>query len=200
MFFLLFNLPCTMILEPIERDIPRDVAGRVDWASFPPAGQRKTPIKKSRRDEVLGRVVTTFRTRGHHGRFRQRTSVIITTTTAWRISQSVPFRIPSSSLDQKNLLETHGLELARSLLGIAILPPPVSLSVATSRSPVGAVSTGTSLPGRRLGSDGLLVGLGDDLAGEVEELEVARRFGREQNGGWTKVERKVKVKEKMKVK
>lgn len=111
--------------------------------------------------------VTTFRTRGHHGRFHQRTSVIITTTKAYQSFRSLSAQ---HFLPRSRRLNTHGLELARSLLGIPILPPPVSLSVPTSRSPVGAVSAGTSLPGRRLSSDGLLVGLGDDLAGEVEEL------------------------------
>jgi hypothetical protein len=56
------------------------------------------------------------------------------------------------------------------------------------------------LPGRRLGSDGLLVGLGDDLAGEVEELRGRTEIWARTEWGWTKVERKVKVKVKMKAK
>jgi len=79
-----------------------------------------------------------------------------------------------------NSASEPGLELAGSLLGVTVFPPPVSLTVTASGSPVGTVSAGTSLPGRGLSSDGLLVGVGDDLAGKVEELpEVVQTLGGE---------------------
>lgn len=72
--------------------------------------------------------------------------------------------------------KTHRVESSGTLL-VTVVPPPVTLPVTTG-SPVGTVPG--SRPGGSLGPSGLLVGLGDNLGGQVQVLaQVVQTLGGE---------------------